>query len=161
MNSLKTFVDTQKVRTSKVQISLVQYSSTIRWEFPYLSDQNLMKERISQAEYLGQGTLTGKALDFITFEVIPRSRTDVANVVIIFTDGQSYDSVVAPANDLQNVAKVFAIGIGSAVKWDQLRKITNNDEDSVFMTSYNQLNSIMRKISQTICKDGTIWVKFW
>ncbi|XP_078617535.1 uncharacterized protein LOC144885488 [Branchiostoma floridae x Branchiostoma japonicum] len=76
----------------------------------------------------------------------------VAVIMIVLTDGDSEDSVVAPAQALAaEQVSVFAIGVGSFNR-SELLQITNNNQDRVFeLADFNAIANIMNRIIQAAC----------
>ena len=88
------------------------------------SYSEFVADKFETQPYESGGTNTGAALNAVRIEDIPMARNDSIKYVMVFTDGQSGDSVDQPAILLHNVTdNVYAFGIGSNVNEYELESI--------------------------------------
>lgn len=91
-------VDSLEVSDKQAQVGLVQYSSSVRQEFPLgqFKSKKDIKAAVKKMSYMEKGTMTGQALKYLvdsSFSVINGARTGVPKVGIVFTDGRSQDYI--------------------------------------------------------------------
>lgn len=99
-------VDTLDVSDRLAQVGLVQYSSSIRQEFPLgrFHTKKDIKAAVRNMSYMEKGTMTGAALKYLidnSFTVSSGARPGAQKVGIVFTDGRSQDYI----NDAARKAK--------------------------------------------------------
>lgn len=99
-------VDSLDVSDRNAHVGLVQYSSSVRQEFPLGQYKNKkdIKAAVRRMSYMEKGTMTGQALKFLvdnSFAISSGGRPGVPKVAIVFTDGRSQDYI----NDATKKAK--------------------------------------------------------
>ena len=99
-------VDTLDVSDKLAQVGLVQYSSSVRQEFPLgrFHTKKDIKAAVRNMSYMEKGTMTGAALKYLidnSFSVSSGARPGAQKVGIVFTDGRSQDYI----NDAAKKAK--------------------------------------------------------
>ena len=79
----------------------------------------------------GQGTLTGKALEFVSKNVLNKfgyqgDRVNVPDVIVLVTDGKSFDNPEEISMQLHDRhVKIIVIGIGPNAYEPQLHRIAS------------------------------------
>ncbi len=91
-------VDKLDVSETNTHVGLVQYSSTVKQEFPLgrYNNKKALKEAVKKMDYMERGTMTGQAISFLvenSFTPNQGARPGVAKVGIVFTDGRSQDYI--------------------------------------------------------------------
>lgn len=91
-------VEKLDVSERNTHVGLVQYSSSVKLEFPLgkYSTKNAIKEAVKKMAYMERGTMTGQALGYLvdkSFSIGQGARPMAAKVGIIFTDGRSQDYI--------------------------------------------------------------------
>ncbi|MGH0152480.1 UNVERIFIED_CONTAM: hypothetical protein FKN15_025027, partial [Acipenser sinensis] len=91
-------VDKLDVSETKSHVGLVQYSSSVRQEFPLgrFNTKKDLKEAVKKMSYMEKGTMTGQALRYLldsSFTPSQGARPGVTKVGIVFTDGRSQDYI--------------------------------------------------------------------
>ncbi|XP_035670256.1 uncharacterized protein LOC118411873 [Branchiostoma floridae] len=101
----------------------------------------------------GGGTNTGAAMEYARQNAAWRP-APVPKIMIVLTDGQSSDSVVAAAQALAaDQVTVFAIGVGS-FDHSELLEITNNKPGRVFeLADFTGLAQSINRIVRAVCND--------
>ncbi|XP_048848882.1 cartilage matrix protein isoform X2 [Brienomyrus brachyistius] len=153
-------VDKLEVAENKAHVGLVQYSSSVRQEFPLGLHNNKkdLKEAVKKMDYMERGTMTGQALRFLvdnSFTPNQGSRPGVAKVGIVFTDGRSQDYIGEAAKKAKELGlKMYAVGVGNAVE-DELREIASEPtKDHYFYTAdFKTMNQIANKLHVNICEE--------
>lgn len=87
-------------------------------------------------------------------------RDDVDKIAILFTDGEqttkNVDNLIPLGEAADGLRKrgitVFAVGIGSVVKSDQLLKIAGKQENVILLGSFSELEESTIKIAASICQ---------
>ena len=151
-------VETFDIGPSATQIGVIQYSTRVRQEFSMNSFQS--KETLSNAiddiAYMRGGTLTGRAIRYVSRYGFARSdgaRPGVAKVLIVVTDGISYDGVATPAYKArQKGILVYAIGV-SGYDLTQLEQIASNNRTLAVVDNFNLLDSLRNTLLTGVC-DG-------
>ncbi|XP_078236333.1 matrilin-1 [Pogona vitticeps] len=151
-------VDSLDVSEKNAQVGLIQYSSTVRQEFPlgqYKNKQDI-KSAVRRMSYMEKGTMTGQALKYLvdsSFTPSSGARPGVPKVAIVFTDGRSQDYINDAAKKAKELGyKMFAVGVGNAVE-DELREIASEPvaEHYFYTADFRTINQIGKKLQSKIC----------
>ncbi|CAH1254029.1 COL6A3 [Branchiostoma lanceolatum] len=144
-------VETFDIGPLATQIGVIQYSSRVRQEFSMNSFQSrdALSNAIDDIRYLRGGTLTGRAIRYVSRYGFARSdgaRPGVAKVLIVVTDGISYDNVAQPAYQArQKGILVYAIGV-SGYDLAQLEQIASNNRTLAVVDNFNLLDSLRNSL---------------
>jgi len=103
-------VDSLEVSDKQAQVGLVQYSSSVRQEFPLGQFKNKkdIKAAVKKMAYMEKGTMTGQALKYLidsSFSIINGARPGVPKVGIVFTDGRSQDYITDAAKKAKDLGR--------------------------------------------------------
>ncbi|XP_060778327.1 collagen alpha-6(VI) chain-like isoform X2 [Neoarius graeffei] len=157
---LLTLVNSFDVSPDKVQIGLVQYSSTPHSEFYLNSFKTKQKilDYITNLRYRGGGTKTGLGLNFLlkqhfVKEAGNRAKDGVPQIAVVITDGQSQDDVEPHAQDLKHQGIIlYAIGIKDA-DMEQLKEIATkpHDQHIYSVSDFTALQGISQGFVQVLC----------
>ena len=147
-----------KIGPQNVQFGLVAFSSDVKNQFhfnTYHSRHDVLFA-IRNTSYIGTGTNTSKALNFVRTESLDASngaRTNATKIVVVITDGRSDspDLTKAEAQALHRVAEVFSIGVGPKVDTTELRDIASNSRHVVQVGSFELLKTIEKQLTDTAC----------
>ncbi|KFU87750.1 Cartilage matrix protein, partial [Chaetura pelagica] len=151
-------VDSLEVSEKQAQVGLVQYSSSVRQEFPLGQFKNKkdIKAAVKKMAYMEKGTMTGQALKYLidsSFSIINGARPGVPKVGIVFTDGRSQDYITDAAKKAKDLGfRMFAVGVGNAVE-DELREIASEPvaEHSFYTADFRTISKIGKKLQMKIC----------
>ncbi|KAF6345047.1 matrilin 1 [Rhinolophus ferrumequinum] len=151
-------VDTLDVSDKLAQVGLVQYSSSVRQEFPLgrFHTKKDIKAAVRNMSYMEKGTMTGAALKYLidnSFTVSSGARPGAQKVGIVFTDGRSQDYINDAAKKAKDLGfKMFAVGVGNAVE-DELREIASEPvaEHYFYTADFKTINQIAKKLQKRIC----------
>ncbi|KFZ62870.1 Cartilage matrix protein, partial [Antrostomus carolinensis] len=151
-------VDSLEVSDKQAQVGLVQYSSSVRQEFPLGQFKNKkdIKAAVKRMAYMEKGTMTGQALKYLidsSFSVINGARPGVPKVGIVFTDGRSQDYITDAAKKAKDLGfRMFAVGVGNAVE-DELREIASEPvaEHYFYTADFRTISKIGKKLQMKIC----------
>ncbi|XP_070690879.1 collagen alpha-6(VI) chain-like [Pempheris klunzingeri] len=157
---LRSIIDALDIGPDKVRIGLAQYSDEPHKEFLLKDhmDKNSLLAEVDTFPYRTGGTETGKAIDFIltqyfTKKAGSRASQRVPQIVVVITDGDSTDDVVAPAQRLrQQGVIVFGVGVGE-VNLKQLESVANRPPERFLFTigSFQALQMLTKGLLQTVC----------
>uniref|UniRef100_H0XC95 Matrilin-1 n=1 Tax=Otolemur garnettii TaxID=30611 RepID=H0XC95_OTOGA len=151
-------VDTLDVSDKLAQVGLVQYSSSVRQEFPLgrFHTKKDIKAAVRNMSYMEKGTMTGAALKYLidnSFTVSSGARPGAQKVGIVFTDGRSQDYINDAAKKAKDLGfKMFAVGVGNAVE-DELREIASEPvaEHYFYTADFKTITQIGKKLQRKIC----------
>eukprot|EP00071_Canis_lupus_P037015 XP_022270572.1 cartilage matrix protein [Canis lupus familiaris] len=151
-------VDTLDVSDKLAQVGLVQYSSSVRQEFPLgrFHTKKDIKAAVRNMSYMEKGTMTGAALKYLidnSFTVSSGARPGAQKVGIVFTDGRSQDYINDAAKKAKDLGfKMFAVGVGNAVE-DELREIASEPvaEHYFYTADFKTINQIGKRLQKKIC----------
>ncbi|CAH1254030.1 COL12A1 [Branchiostoma lanceolatum] len=149
-------VETFDIGPLATQIGVIQYSSRVRQEFSMNSFQSrdALSNAIDDIRYLRGGTLTGRAIRYVSRYGFARSdgaRPGVAKVLIVVTDGISYDNVAQPAYQARRKGiLVYAIGV-SGYDLAQLEQIASNNRTLAVVDNFNLLDSVRNSLLTGVC----------
>ncbi|XP_076610886.1 cartilage matrix protein isoform X1 [Chaetodon auriga] len=153
-------VDKLDVSDSKAHVGLVQYSSSVRQEFPLgrYNNKKDLKDAVKRMAYMERGTMTGQALRYLTdssFSPAQGARPGVAKVGIVFTDGRSQDYIGDAAKKAKEHGfKMYAVGVGNAVE-DELKEIASEPtgEHYFYTADFKTMTQIAKKLQINICQE--------
>ncbi|CAH1253806.1 ZAN [Branchiostoma lanceolatum] len=155
-------VNSFDVSSTATRVGLVQYSDgkNLVFNLGDKADKASTVSAIQGVAYQKGGTKTGAAMQFVGQKAAWRGG-NVPKVLIVVTDGESYDSVTAAAQNLAaDGVKVYAIGVGG-FDHKELLQIANNDQDNVIeLTDFNALATKIDEIATAVCtypSEGTSW----
>ncbi|XP_069751394.1 LOW QUALITY PROTEIN: cartilage matrix protein [Narcine bancroftii] len=151
-------VDSLDVGDQKARVALIQYSSSVRTEFPLnkFKTKQSIKAAVKKMEYMERGTMTGLALQHLAEKVFVPSqgaRENIPKVGIVFTDGRSQDYINNYAQKIKDQGiKMLAIGVGNALE-EELRTIASDPvKDHYYYTAnFKTMNLIADKLQVKIC----------
>ena len=143
--------------------SLVIFSDTARVQIK-LNEHDDIREfnkALKEAPYLGKKTRIDKALRLAAagvFNSRAGMRPGVRRVAVLLTEGRqtrTFDSIplryAAEPLRLKRV-NVFAVGIGSDVRYDELRSAANRDQNVFQVKTFQGLNEIAEELSKNMCR---------
>ncbi|KAJ8367939.1 hypothetical protein SKAU_G00079670 [Synaphobranchus kaupii] len=153
-------VEKLDVADTKAHVGLVQYSSSVRQEFPLgrFNSKKDLKDAVKKMAYMERGTMTGQALNYIldnSFTPNQGARPGVSKVAIVFTDGRSQDYIGDAAKKAKELGyKMYAVGVGNAVE-DELREIASEPiaEHYFYTADFKTMNQIAKKLHVNICEE--------
>ncbi|CAK7312087.1 Collagen alpha-6(VI) chain [Vulpes lagopus] len=152
---MKNLVSKSQIGADRVQIGVVQFSDINKEEFQlnrYMS-QNEISNAIDRMAHIGETTLTGSALTFVSqyFSPAKGARPNVRRFLILITDGEAQDIVKDPAVALrQEGIIIYSVGVfGSNVT--QLEEISGRPEMVFYVENFDILQHIEDDLVFGIC----------
>jgi len=142
------------------QVSAIRYNDVVDTNQQFLFNNGVSQDQVEASlgswKYEGTGTHTGLAVDYVTNTLLAKewNRPDVADVMLIITDGKSQDNVKDPANNLRAAGvETFAIGIGQADQGELLQLAGSADKLWGHLKDFDNLTiDAGTKIGQEICE---------
>ncbi|KAK9396451.1 hypothetical protein NXF25_019812 [Crotalus adamanteus] len=157
-NFMRLLVDKSDVSPETVHVGVVQFSDKCKEEFQL--NQHLTKLDINNAigrmSLMGQSTLTGGALQFVSnyFKPVKGARLYVKKVLILITNGEAQDEVKNHAEALreENII-IYSVGLFQANK-TQLMEISGKPEKVFYVEDFEVLKYFKNEIVFEICSSS-------
>lgn len=143
--------------------SVVIFSDTARVQIKLDDHEEILEfnKALRDVPYLGRKTRIDKALRVATVGVFNRRsgmRAGVRRVAVILTEGhqtRTFDSIplryaVEPLR--RKRVKVFAVGVGNDVRYDELRSLTDSDQNVLMVKTFQGLFSVAEELSNKMCR---------
>ncbi|XP_051936753.1 vitrin isoform X9 [Hippocampus zosterae] len=146
-----------EISDTDTRVGAVQYTYEQRLEFAF-GQHNSKAEllnAIKRINYWSGGTSTGAAITFAAEQLFTKSKPNKRKIMIVITDGRSYDDVRAPALAVHSQGVIaYSIGIAWAAQ-DELEYIATDPdkEHSFFVDEFDNLYKFVSKIVQNICHE--------
>ena len=121
--------------------------------FDKFLDQQTMDEAIDNASNPSFEIRIGKALTLAQKTLFGQLSMSKRNVLLLITDGDSFDEVSRPAMELKRRGiEVFCLGVGEDVNRAQLDLIASEPKKNhVFLAPFNDSDTLMERIRKEIC----------
>ncbi|XP_043913715.1 vitrin isoform X2 [Protopterus annectens] len=146
-----------EISDTDTRVGAVQYTYEQRLEFSF--DKHSTKQELLNAikriNYWSGGTSTGAAITYAYEQLFSKSKPNKRKIMIVITDGRSYDDVRIPASTVhRNGVIAYSIGIAWAVQ-DELEAIATDPdkEHAFFVDEFDNLYKYVSKIIQNICTE--------
>ncbi|XP_053919543.1 vitrin isoform X3 [Cuculus canorus] len=146
-----------EISDTDTRIGAVQYTYEQRLEFSfdkYSTKQDVLSA-IKRISYWSGGTSTGAAITYALEELFSKSKPNKRKIMILITDGRSYDDVRVPALAAhQNGVIAYSIGVAWAAQ-DELEAIATDPdkEHSFFVDEFDNLYHFVNEIIRNICTE--------
>ncbi|XP_037986487.1 vitrin isoform X5 [Motacilla alba alba] len=146
-----------EISDTDTRIGAVQYTYEQRLEFSfdkYSTKQDVLNA-IKRISYWSGGTSTGAAISYASEQLFSKSKPNKRKIMILITDGRSYDDVSVPAMAAhQNGVIAYSIGVAWAAP-DELEAIASDPakEHSFFVDEFDNLYRYVNQLIQNICTE--------
>ncbi|KFP38780.1 Vitrin, partial [Chlamydotis macqueenii] len=146
-----------EISDTDTRIGAVQYTYEQRLEFSfdkYSTKQDVLSA-IKRISYWSGGTSTGAAISYASEQLFSKSKPNKRKIMILVTDGRSYDDVRVPAMAAhQNGVIAYSIGVAWAAQ-DELESIATDPdkEHSFFVDEFDNLYRVVSQLIQNICTE--------
>uniref|UniRef100_A0A663N7R4 Vitrin n=1 Tax=Athene cunicularia TaxID=194338 RepID=A0A663N7R4_ATHCN len=146
-----------EISDTDTRIGAVQYTYEQRLEFnfdKYSTKQDVLSA-IKRISYWSGGTSTGAAISYASEQLFSKSKPNKRKIMILITDGRSYDDVRVPAMAAhQNGVIAYSIGVAWAAQ-DELEAIATDPdkEHSFFVDEFDHLYRFVNQLIQNICTE--------
>ncbi|KAM4729723.1 vitrin isoform 4-T4 [Anableps anableps] len=146
-----------EISDTDTRVGAVQYTYEQRLEFTFGQYNNKAEllNAIKRINYWSGGTSTGAAITFAAEQLFSKSKPNKRKIMIVITDGRSYDDVRAPALAVHRQGVIaYSIGIAWAAQ-DELEYIATDPdkEHSFFVDEFDNLYKYVPKIIHNICQE--------
>ena len=148
---IQNLVSSFSINRRFTRVGIVVYSNRPQPQFSFnrYSDARSLVSAIGRIRYPRGGTKTGRALHYARGYLFARSNR--RKVLVVITDGRSYDRVHAPAAALRRMGvEIVAVGVGKRYNSRQLIEMAR-DRRHVFTAGFRNLGSMVRTIKQKAC----------
>ncbi|XP_041910483.1 vitrin [Arvicola amphibius] len=146
-----------EISDTDTRIGAVQYTYEQRLEFGFdkYSSKNDILSAIKSVGYWSGGTSTGAAIQYALEQLFKKSKPNKRKIMILITDGRSYDDVRIPAMAAYRKGVItYAIGIAWAAQ-DELEVIATHParDHSFFVDEFDNLYKFVPRIVKNICTE--------
>ncbi|XP_046581490.1 collagen alpha-5(VI) chain-like [Haliotis rubra] len=160
---VKDMVSIFDIGSTKTRIGLVTFSNktTPIFSLNHFNNREQLQQALNpeRVRYTGGQTYTSSALAYVRDHGFASNvaRPGVAQVIILVTDGISYDPVLTAAEAEKAKRKgmyIFAIGVGPDIDYKELRDVSSDPDDRfVFtVTNFSALSSIRNILAIQTCR---------
>ncbi|NXN92002.1 VITRN protein, partial [Rhinopomastus cyanomelas] len=146
-----------EISDTDTRVAAVQYTYEQRLEFSfdeYSTKQDVLSA-IKHISYWSGGTSTGAAISFASEQLFSKSKPNKRKIMILITDGRSYDDVRVPAMAAhRNGVIAYSIGVAWAAQ-DELEDIATDPdkEHSFFVDDFDNLYQFVNPLIRNICTE--------
>jgi len=145
-------------RHTRISVTVFSWGTKRIFSFGSYRNKHQVLRAIDGIRYPRGGTRIGRALDFVNRLVFDRSRRK--KVLVVMTDGRSYDHPAGPARSLRRRGvEIFAVGIGRKYSMSQLIQMAS-DRNHVLTTPFRNMNSLVRTIKSRACRGNYLTFSF-
>ncbi|XP_043111088.1 vitrin isoform X2 [Puntigrus tetrazona] len=146
-----------EISDTDTRVGIVQYTYEQRLEFAFGQHNNKpdLLNAIKRINYWSGGTSTGAAITFAADQLFSKSKPNKRKIMIVITDGRSYDDVRVPAAAVHRKGVIaYSIGIAWAAQ-EELEYIATdpNSDHSFFVDEFDNLYKYVSKIIHNICNE--------
>ncbi|CAL8367156.1 unnamed protein product [Gadus morhua 'NCC'] len=146
-----------EISDTDTRVGAVQYTYEQRLEFGFGQHNNKadLLNAIKRVNYWSGGTSTGAAITYAADQLFSKSKPNKRKIMIVITDGRSYDDVRAPALAVHRTGVIaYSIGIAWAAQEELEYIATDPDkEHSFFVDEFDSLYKFVPKIINNICQE--------
>ncbi|KAF6107037.1 vitrin [Phyllostomus discolor] len=146
-----------EISETDTRIGAVQYTYEQRLEFGFdtYSTKADILNAIKTVGYWSGGTSTGAAINFALEQLFKKSKPNKRKLMILLTDGRSYDDIRIPAMAAHHKGVItYAIGIIWAAQ-DELEVIATHPakDHAFFVDEFDNLYKLVPTVIQNICTE--------
>ncbi|KAH0509827.1 Vitrin [Microtus ochrogaster] len=146
-----------EISDTDTRIGAVQYTYEQRLEFGFdnYNSKNDILSAIKRVGYWSGGTSTGAAIQYALEQLFKKSKPNKRKIMILITDGRSYDDVRIPAMAAyQKGVITYAVGVAWAAQ-DELEVIASHParDHSFFVDEFDNLYKFIPRIVKNICTE--------
>uniref|UniRef100_A0A8C4QJW5 VWFA domain-containing protein n=1 Tax=Eptatretus burgeri TaxID=7764 RepID=A0A8C4QJW5_EPTBU len=146
-----------EVARAGTHVGIVQYTYEQRTEVELgrHTTPEGVREAVHRVHYWSGGTSTGAAITYTRQEMFAHSHSGKRRLLVLITDGRSYDDVREPAAAARKEGIIlYAVGIAWAMK-DELDAVANDpkSEHVFFVSDFDDLKTVGPKLVKNICKE--------
>ncbi|KAE8289315.1 Collagen alpha-5(VI) chain Collagen alpha-1(XXIX) chain von [Larimichthys crocea] len=152
---MKSVIDQSDIGETSMHVGVMQFSTRYKLEFPltqYYSKQEIF-EAIDGMQHLNEGTRTGTAITEVStyFDTNQGGRSNLAQNLVVITDGKSNDAVKDPAAALRHKGVVvYAFGVEGANK-AELKDIAGSSDRVFNVKDFDALRKLESQLALKLC----------
>ena len=143
---------------SQAAMVLYSNSASVQARFGQYATTEEFAKAVDALPYERGLTRIDRALDLAATDIFPQARAGVPKLALLITDGSQ--TPAADAKDLREASeplrkagvRVLAVGIGSGVDRDELRLVTETDEDVVVAADFQDLMLKIGNLTSRACE---------
>ena len=143
---------------SQAAMVLYSNSASVQARFGQYATTEEFAKAVDALPYERGLTRIDRALDLAATEIFPEGRAGVPKLALLITDGTQ--TAAADAKGLREASeplrkagvRVLAVGIGSGVDRDELRLVTETDDDVVVATDFQDLLLKIGNLTSRACE---------
>ncbi|NXV77855.1 VWA2 protein, partial [Atlantisia rogersi] len=155
---LKRFLQAVMGQNSAMNVGVAQYNNDVKIpiEVGQHKDVSSLMKSIDALNFIGGGTLTGRALRYIaqygfrSTPVFADIQDDLPQVVVLLTGSKSQDAVAEAAKYARDRG-IFLISVGSSLMRAELTKVTGNPKQTVVYSDPQDLFNRIPELQRRIC----------
>ncbi|XP_078452212.1 vitrin isoform X5 [Lampetra planeri] len=145
------------ISDTATRIGLVQYTYEQRTEFAFAdhSTKADVVAAVRRVNYWNGGTSTGAAISYTIANLFSTSKPNKRKILIIITDGRSYDDVRGPSSTAHSQGIIgYSIGIAWAAR-EELQYMASEPhaEHMFFVDDFEAVYKVVPQIISNICKE--------
>uniref|UniRef100_S4RHJ1 Vitrin n=1 Tax=Petromyzon marinus TaxID=7757 RepID=S4RHJ1_PETMA len=145
------------ISDTATRIGLVQYTYEQRTEFAFAdhSTKADVVAAVRRVNYWNGGTSTGAAISYTIANLFSTSKPNKRKILIIITDGRSYDDVRGPSSTAHSQGIIgYSIGIAWAAREElQFMASEPHVEHMFFVDDFEAVYKVVPQIISNICKE--------
>ncbi|XP_048209551.1 vitrin [Perognathus longimembris pacificus] len=146
-----------EISDTDTRIGVVQYTYEQRLEFAFdkYNTKADILNAIKRVGYWSGGTSTGAAIHYALEQLFKKSKPNKRKLMILITDGRSYDDVRIPAMAAHHKGVItYAIGVAWAAQ-EELEIIATHParDHSFFVDEFDHLYTSVPRIIRNICTE--------
>ena len=143
---------------SQAAMILYSNSASVHARFGQYATTEEFAKAVDALPYERGLTRIDRALDLAATGIFPEARAGVPKLALLITDGTQ--TPAADAKGLREASeplrkagvRVLAVGIGSGVDRDELRLVTETEDDVVLATDYQDLLLKIGNLTSRVCE---------
>lgn len=143
---------------SRAAMVLYSNSASVKARFGQYTDPKEFDGAVDSLPYERGLTRIDKALDLTARDVFAQSRSGVPKIAMLITDGTQ--TAAADAKGLREASeplrqagvRVLAVGVGKGVDREELRLVTESDEDVVVAADFEDLLLKLSNLTSQACR---------
>lgn len=142
-----------------VRVEISQFSDIVEKIVEFSSDLDFIRTEFNSSKPISYNTNIDKALSWVIYNSIPKTRENSQKHLIFITDGKSDPKVEIKfikneADRLKNEfnVKIIAIGIGQSYSQDELSVIATSPEFIFHVDNFDLLDEITGTLASQICQ---------
>ena len=143
---------------SRAAIVLYSTTASVQARFGQYNTTEEFAKAVDALPYEKGSTRIDRALDLAATDIFPKARGSVPKLALLITDGkQTRESDAIGLKEAseplrQAGVRVLALGIGSDVDRNELRLVTETDDDVVMATDFEDLLLKIGNLTNRVCE---------